>query len=379
MHRTANLIYCAAFCGTLLGLALWSSKSFTDFSVASDTPVLNGKLSHAFEKHYDDEFPVRQFGTNVWAALEYSLFGEGRPGVVIGENDWLYSDEEFKPVADGEQHLRDNLAIIRGVREQLQRHDVQLVLAIIPAKSRLYPEHTGQHQPAALRSDLYQQLRSTARRANIVTPDLLAALQQAKQHGQVFLRNDTHWTPLGAEVAAQQVGAAVHRSLSLQGEPQRYITEITGQKDYKGDLTRFLPLDPLFENLLPPPERLQLRETRSTSSADLESGDALFAEQHIPVALVGTSYSANPNWNFAGALRQSLGHDVSNHAEDGNGPILPMLRFLQSDALKDAAPQLVIWEFPERYLPMGNDLSDFDPDWIAELKQGTGNQRLARH
>ncbi|MNY75544.1 hypothetical protein D3C86_2148470 [compost metagenome] len=54
-----------------------------------------------------------------------------------------------------------------------------------------------------------------------------------------------------------------------------------------------------------------------------------------------------------------------------------MLKYLQSDELKNAAPQLVIWEFPERYLPMANDLSDFDPTWIAELKGSTSNQRLA--
>ncbi|MGE8477298.1 MAG: alginate O-acetyltransferase AlgX-related protein, partial [Pseudomonas shirazensis] len=50
------------------------------------------------------------------------------------------------------------------------------------------------------------------------------------------------------------------------------------------------------------------------------------------------------------------------------GPLLPMLKYLQSDAFKDAPPQVVVWEFPERYLPMKNDLSGFDPQWIAQLK-----------
>jgi alginate O-acetyltransferase complex protein AlgJ len=54
-----------------------------------------------------------------------------------------------------------------------------------------------------------------------------------------------------------------------------------------------------------------------------------------------------------------------------------MLKYLQSDELKNATPQLVIWEFPERYLPMANDLSNFDPAWIAELKSNSSKQRLA--
>jgi alginate O-acetyltransferase complex protein AlgJ len=55
-----------------------------------------------------------------------------------------------------------------------------------------------------------------------------------------------------------------------------------------------------------------------------------------------------------------------------------MLKYLQSDAFKDSAPQLVIWEFPERYLPMKTNLSDFDPNWIAQLKAaGAANTNLA--
>ncbi|HSC85156.1 MAG TPA: alginate O-acetyltransferase [Pseudomonas sp.] len=375
--RSANILYSATFVASLLALAICSTKSFTSFSVAADTPVLNGKLSHAFEKHYDDKFPIKQLGTNLWAALDYSLFGEGRPGVLIGRDGWLYSDEEFKPVADAKQHLQDNLAIIRGVHDELASQDIQLVLAIIPAKSRLYPEYVGEHRITLLRQDLFSQFRGSVRSAGIIAPDLLGPLQDGKRHGQVFLRTDTHWTPLGAEIAAQRLGAAVQRAVALQGEPQDFVTEDTRRQAYKGDLTRFLPLDPLFEQLMPAPDNLQQRQTRPASSEVAAADDAaLFADNALPVTLVGTSYSANPNWNFAGALREALQRDLSNHAEDGHGPILPMLKYLQSDELKNAKPQVVIWEFPERYLPMANDFSDFDPAWIAELKN-SGNQSLA--
>ncbi|WP_437884134.1 alginate O-acetyltransferase [Pseudomonas sp. LRF_L74] len=377
MNRTANLVYSAAFGATLIGLGLWSLKGFTTFSVAEGTPVLNGKLSHAFEKHYDDEFPVKKLGTNVWAAVDYTLFGEGRPGVLIGEDGWLYSDEEFKPVVDGRQHLQDNLAIIQGVSEELAKHNVKLMLAVIPAKSRLYPEHVGENKATAMRANLYQRLHSTAGEAQILAPDLLSALKEAKQRGQVFLRTDTHWTPMGAEVVAQRLADAVRQNVQLDGDTQEFVTEAVKQEDYKGDLTTFLPLDPLFANMLPKPDQLQIRQTRAADDSEA-GGDALFADTGaLPVALVGTSYSANPKWNFAGALRQSLQRDLSNQAEDGHGPVLPMLKYLQSDELKNSPPQLVIWEFPERYLPMANDLSGFDPAWIAELKNSQGNENLA--
>ena len=214
-----------------------------------------------------------------------------------------------------------------------------------------------------------------AQRLGIPAPDLLAPLRAAKADDLLFMRTDTHWTPKGADIVARQLSEALRRSFSLSGEPQQFITEASQQKPYMGDLTRFLPLDPLFARLMPEPDQLQRYDTHPPQTDN--DAAALFADSELPVALVGTSYSANPNWNFAGALRQHLQRDLSNHAEDGQGPIVPMLRYLQSDELNNAPAQVVIWEFPERYLPMANDFSDFDAAWLAELKNSSTQQHLA--
>lgn len=375
MTRPLRTLYVALFLGMLSLLLLWSLRGALSYQAPNQFSVLDGNLATSFESHYDKQFPVKQIGTNVWAALDYVLFNEGRPGVVIGKHDWLYSDEEFNPVADGQQHQRDNLALIQGVREQLAQRNVRLLLAIVPAKARLYPEHLGDQRISSQHADLYQRFHRALRRADIAAPDLLASLQAEKSSGQLFLRTDTHWTPLGADRVARRLSETVNRSLALNGEPQTFVTEATKQKPLLGDLTSFLPLAPLFEQLMPEPDQLQQYQTRAADQAG--GADALFADSDIPVALVGTSYSANPSWNFAGALRQHLQRDLSNHAEDGQGPIVPMLKYLQSDELANAPPQLVIWEFPERYLPMANDLDDFDPAWIAELKNDSRQQRLA--
>src|SRR3990167_6046857 len=375
MTRPLRTVYVALFLGVLSLLLLWSLRGVLSYQAPNRFSVLDGNLAKTFESHYDKQLPIKQLGTNVWAALDYVLFNEGRPGVVIGQHDWLYSAEEFNPVADGRQHQRDNLALIRGVREQLAQRNVRLLLAIVPAKARLYPEYLGDQRISSQREDLYRRFHRALRRADIAAPDLLASLQAEKSRGQLFLRTDTHWTPLGADLVARQLSETVNRSLALNGEPQAFVTEATKQQPLLGALPSLLPLAPLFERLLPEPDQLQQYQTRAADQAG--GADALFADSDIPVALVGTSYSANPNWNFAGALRQHLQRDLSNHAEDGQGPIVPMLKYLQSDEFADAPLQLLIWEFPERYLPMASDLDDFDPDWIAELKNDSSQQRLA--
>ncbi len=367
MNRTLRITYSLSFLGLLVGLGAWSVGGLESFNRTGQMTLLDGKLAKAAETHYDEQFPIKRLGTNLWAALDFKLFNEGRPGVVLGRDQWLFSDEEFNPTANADQLMQDNLALIRGVRDTLQRQNIELVLAIVPAKARVYAEYLGKETPASLHGELFNQFHAQARQANVFAPDLLAPLEQAKARGQVFLRTDTHWTPMGAEVVAQSIAEGVKRQQLLDSQPQAYITEAGKTAPYKGDLTNFLPLDPLFSNLLPTPDNLQQRTTRP-AQAEGDDGDALFADSAIPVALVGTSYSANPNWNFLGALQQALHSDVANYAEDGHGPLLPMLKYLQSDAFKNAPPQVVVWEFPERYLPMKNDLSSFDPQWIAQLK-----------
>lgn len=372
MTNTFRKLYVALFIGLLLVIFLWSLRGVISYSMPNEFTVLDGGLAKTFEQHYDKTLPVKEIGTNVWAAVDYLLFNEGRPGVLIGERDWLFSDEEFNPIVNAQQHLDDNLAMIRGVRDELARYDVELVLAIIPSKSRLYPEYIGEHRPSALHKDLYQRFHTAVSGAGITAPDLLTPLQAAKDDAQLFLRTDTHWTPEGADVAARQLSKAVE----VQGEPREFVTEAGKQEPYKGDLTTFVPVDPLFAELLPEFDPLKKRTTREASEPQAGT-DALFADADMPVALVGTSYSANPNWNFDGALRQHLRRDLSNHAEEGGGPLVPMLKYLQSDDFAQHRPQVVIWEFPERYLPVAGDLTDFDPKWLATLKSSGAHQELA--
>ncbi len=143
MTRSLRILYIGLFLVLLLALGAWSLRSFFGFSTNADATVLNGRWTKAVETHYDDEFPIKRLGTNLWAALDYTLFNEGRPGVVLGRDHWLYSDEEFNPAVNEDQNLEGNYALVEGVRQKLKAQGIQLVMAIVPAKVRLYPEHLG--------------------------------------------------------------------------------------------------------------------------------------------------------------------------------------------------------------------------------------------
>ena len=99
---------------------------------------------------------------------------------------------------------------------------------------------------------------------------------------------------------------------------------------------------------------------------DVSAGafDLFGTDTPASIALVGTSYSANPRWSFEAALKLALQEDVINHAEEGQGPVAPMHAFLERvDPV--APPPVVIWEFPVRYLS--------DPDLMKVVMQESGN------
>ncbi len=370
--RTIHILYSGIFMLTLVALSLASMPNLFRFSAASETTFLNGKLTHAIEKHYDKGFPVKELGTNAWAALEYGLFGEGRPGVVIGRDGWLFTSEEFKPAIKPNQ-VEDNWKLISGVRDELQRRGIQLQVVLLPAKARLYPEFVAEQRPVAQQQALYDQARERLDQLGLQGADLFDVLEDGKSQGLVFLRTDTHWTPLGAELAARAVAEdLLQRKLWQQGELS-YDTRKVGSETHKGDLLSYLPLDPYFAAMQPAKEPLEKRLTEQIGEG---GGDDLFGDSAPQVALVGTSYSANPKWNFLGALRQALGSDLYNYAEDGHGPLVPMLRLLAKGEEETRDLKLVLWEVPERYLTLSSDLSEFDPQWLAQLGSG---QEPAEH
>ena len=184
MTRSLRVLYIALFLVVLLALGAWSLRSFMGFSTNAEATVLNGRWTKAVETHYDDEFPIKRIGTNLWAALDYKLFNEGRPGVVLGRDHWLYSDEEFNPAVNEDQNLEGNYALVEGVRQTLKEKGVKLVMAIVPAKVRLYPEHLGEVKPASIHENLYQDFHARVAADKILAPDLLMQFQQVPRQAQ---------------------------------------------------------------------------------------------------------------------------------------------------------------------------------------------------
>lgn len=305
-------------------------------------PVMNGKWMTRFEKDFDARLWHRPAGIALWGATEFFAFGNGRPGVLIGEGGWLYSDEEFRSTAGAAEQIERKRRVIRAVADHLRQHDVQLVVALLPSKSRIVHEHLGRYRLPAEPAARYAHFREALLADGLRAPDLATPLAAARAKDEVFLRTDTHWTPFGARIVAAELA----KGLAFEGRGASTFTDETlPAREHRGDLLAFVPLGPL-QAQGPAADRVREVTVRAQSAPSL----GLFDDVSIPVALVGTSYSKASEWGFRDALRQQLGAEVLDAAQLGRGPILPMLAYLDNAAFLESPPKVVIWEIPERYL-----------------------------
>src|SRR3546814_9215477 len=88
---------------------------------------LNGRRAHDFETQYDHNFPARNFGISLWAAIDYGLLHEAKSGVVACNDGWLYTDEEFIVDEQSDQLVTQNLARIVAVRDRLAAQQVKQI------------------------------------------------------------------------------------------------------------------------------------------------------------------------------------------------------------------------------------------------------------
>lgn len=349
MKKPGMYLYIIFFWVVIVSVGFVSIRASHDFkTTAREQSLVNGALSSSFEKYYNDTLPIRNFAVNFWGAINFALFNEGRQGVVIGDNGVLFTDEEFYEPANSAEVLRQNIKKIVALKSEAEAHSIPICVVLLPAKADIYDSWLAAKKPSRFMNGMYRSVADQLRAEGVQLVDLRPTFKQHSQQTQLYIKNDTHWTPAGADLAAQVISASTRKYLASDSS-KRYVTTVVSHEVHTGDLLNYLPLEPYFASLLPKKEMLEIRKTQLVEQEE-EAGLGLFGDAEAGVALVGTSYSADERWNFAGALKQHLSADVYNYASRGEGPYKPMQEYFKTNDWIDHPPELVIWEVPVRYL-----------------------------
>lgn len=320
--------------------------------------------------------PVPYESARIERGLSWLAIGDLGPRVRQGCDGWLFLTDEFKPHPNGAAAARSRLQDVIRTREQLARREIELLVAVVPDKSRMASANLcGRYRPTAFEPRVAQWTAALAA-AGVHVIDLQGALSQtpAPAAGEddgtgAFLRTDTHWNERGARRAAQAVGERV-RALGLTTSPaQAYSETRQGPAARPGDLVRLAGID-----WLPVAYQPRMDVQRATTFATVPAGasatgtdaaaasappteDDLFGDAKAPnIALIGTSYSRTSN--FVPLLQAALRTTIVNAAMDGGDFSGAARQYFQSPTFKETPAKLVIWEIPERVLQQPRQQED---------------------
>ena len=223
--------------------------------------VWTSRYLRAFENKIDDESAIVLALRPKYQLAVWNLFSDPGEKVVLGaagdcigkscgreeakpEDKWLFyrQDVEFlvqpSPLDVRSAKLDNPVKAIEKFRDQLKAKGVELLVVITPGKPSIYTERltgrdsrvagagnaaavgnaAGLENAAAVGNDAGLQshgkkILDSLTRAGFNTVDLYTPLLAAKSRdsveGALYLNDDTHWTPRGAELAADVIAKKV--------------------------------------------------------------------------------------------------------------------------------------------------------------------------
>ncbi len=213
-------------------MSLW--RAFLD---VKHYGVWTSRYLRAFENKIDDESAIVLALRPKYQLAVWNLFSDPGEKVVLGaagdcigkscgreeakpEDKWLFyrQDVEFlvqpSPLDVRSAKLDNPVKAIERFRDQLKAKGVELLVVITPGKPSIYTERlTGRDENVAGLQSHGKKILDSLTRAGFNTVDLYTPLLAAKSRdsveGALYLNDDTHWTPRGAELAAGEIAKKV--------------------------------------------------------------------------------------------------------------------------------------------------------------------------
>jgi alginate O-acetyltransferase complex protein AlgJ len=283
--------------------------------------------------------------------------GAGNTKTVPGRNDTLIyrpsldaivgADFMRKPWPDGHP-----VPAIVDFRDSLADHAVSLILLVVPGKQTIYPEWlSGGAQPSPPTVRGLPAFMAAMRENGVNVVDPTDALWAAKDTTDLYLREDTHWTPAGLDIVADELARGLRSdfeaTLNLRVEP------VTVTRP--GDLYDMLQLPNLPTRFIP-------QTVTVNRVIDADAGAPLEPDATSPVALLGDSFTniyslPDMGWGDHAGLGEQLALRLSRSVDiialnDGGVNTARASLARRRDSL--AGKRVVIWQFAARDLAVSN-------------------------
>ena len=372
--------------------------------------VWTSRYLRAFEKKVEDENALVLAVRPRYQLAVWNIFNDPGEKVVLGaagdcigagcERDtamasdrWLFyrQDVEFlvqpSPLDVRSAKLDNPIKAIEKFRDQLKAKGVELLVVITPGKPSIYPERLTGHASSAadhansigLQSHGKKILDSLAKlgfnTVDLYTP-LLAAKSRDSVEGPLYLNDDTHWTPRGAELAAAEISKKVREMADAGivdiGEESMRFADSDSVADRMGDvgemsgLNKFnaFKVQKVVGHVVSQQEVSERKEAPADSLSDstvvYDTTKTPFKDdfRKAKILILGDSFSriyqtdspVNAGWiaHFA----RNMNRPVASIVSDGGASTLVREKLARKAGVLKGK-KLLIWEFVERDLRFG--------------------------
>lgn len=369
-----------------------------------------GAYLRAFEHAVEDENAVVLAVRPKYQLAVWKLFNEPGEKVVLGKNPkntpdshsslvsslssgpWLFyrQDVEFlvqpSPLDLRAAKLDNPIKAIEKFRDQLKEKGIELLVVIVPGKPSIYPERlTGSDniKPVMAGGDYVgygKMILDSLASLGFNTVDLYTPLWAAKANdkdiGALYLNDDTHWTPRGAEIAASEISAKVQQmvdanSIDIGPESVDYVVA-DSVADRMGDVGEMSGLNKFdvfkVQKVVGHVVSQQTVSERTIPAVDSTAQDSVVYDttktpfkddfRKAKIMILGDSFSriyqtdspVNAGWiaHFAKNMKRPVASIVS----DGGASTLVREKLARKAGVLKGK-KLLIWEFVERDLRFG--------------------------
>ena len=355
----------------------------------------------AFEKKVEDENAlVLKFRPQYQLAV-WKLFNDPGEKVVLGSDcdpeknncakrpgRWLFyrQDVEFlvqpSPLDLRSAKLDNPIQAILRFRDQLKAKGVELLVVVVPGKPSIYPERLTGIVDSVVAPGHGKMILDSLTSLGLNMVDLYTPLWAAKKYderfGPLYLDDDTHWTPRGAELAAAVIAGTVLQMnatgvIDLGSDALRYVPA-DSSADRMGDIGEMSGLNK-FDVFKPQPvmghvvyqqamdERIlasRLLDVHDSVALEIDTTKTPFKDdfRKSKILILGDSFSriyqtdAPVNAGWIAHFARNISRPVSSIVSDGGASTLVREKLARKAGVLKGK-KLLIWEFVERDLRFG--------------------------
>ncbi len=175
-----------------------------------------------YDQYNNDNFSFRQRAIALYNWLTFFLFNKSPlpDKVIIGRDGWLFmAGTENDCYQCSNPLTKKELASIKKELEyRTQYHEARgrkFYFMVSPIKANIYPEYLPlgsiKFNKLGIGELLLEYLN---RESSVETINLFVNLREQKHHGQMYYKQDNHWNPKGAMIAAEYILKKMSRDVS---------------------------------------------------------------------------------------------------------------------------------------------------------------------